>query len=151
MYLFISVLGKDIAKPFKKKTDGNNDFFEFGYYREVFDLSDNFEQTSIEEIAGGTWKNGVTTIHYTSKSGCKLTLDIDGGFPIPELADMTLEVDSLTDKNLEDIICAFEKYHETKFTHFHIECDGKRNVYNSIFTIIQLFAEDPNGLRSCAE
>ena len=56
MYLFISVLGKDIAKPFKKKTDGNNDFFEFGYYREVFDLSDNFEQTSIEEIAGGTWK-----------------------------------------------------------------------------------------------
>ena len=144
MYLLIGVFGKDIAKPFEEQTGANNDFFKFVYYRKIFDSSDNFEQTRIKEIAGGTWKNGITTIYYTSKNGCKIILDIDGGFPIPEAAFMTLEVDALSDKNLEDIICAFEKYHKTKFTRFHIECDGERNAsYN--YTIIRLFADEPNG------
>ncbi len=143
MFLFISAHGDTLEKRFNYKVGYHNDFAEFQYYRDVFDNSNDFKQTYFEEIDGGTYKGGLTSIGYTSAKGCSLALEIDGGFPIPELADMVLLTDTLTKEAFYDIVRAFENYHNTKFTYFKTSVEGDLDVGGRTFLSIELFDKKP--------
>ena len=136
MFLLIFAHGKDLANPFK--SEAFDDFRRFEYYCSVFDSSDTFKRVKVEEIAGGTMNNGLSSVQFLSTGGEMLTLEIDGGFPVPELADMTLMTNSLSEALFHDIVSAFEKYHETEFTHFEVEFTGRCKEKGRTFATIEL-------------
>lgn len=142
MRLSVFVIGTELSKPFDFKN--NTDYAEFCYYRDVFEQSNNFSRSYINEIAGGTEKNGITCISFVTKNGCEITLDIDGGFPIPETADLTVEINSLNNEALQDIVEAFEHYHETKLPFFEISWEGMCLNKKDICMIIKLYTHTPS-------
>ena len=145
MFLSISAHGETLKNSFDYQDDYYNDFTKFQYYRDVFDNSNDFKQTYFKEIDGGTYKGGVTSIGYTSTKGCSLILEIDGGIPLPELADMVLLTDTLTQEAFYDIVKAFESYHNTKFTYFKTSVEGNLDVGSRAFLSIRLFDKKPAG------
>ncbi len=141
MDLSVLVFKKGNEKSFSPTSEYCDDFVKFGYYRSVFDSSDLFKQIDIHEIFGGTHENGITTIRYRSRHGGRFLLDIDGGFPVPELANMTLEIDCLTEEVFKDIVYAFEQYHKTKFLQFEMNRYGSIDNLSQNYVLIRLFCE----------
>ncbi|MBR2152732.1 MAG: hypothetical protein IJ944_05580 [Clostridia bacterium] len=140
MLFYIYVKGENIPNL---PIDIEGDFSKFCYYSKVFDASSNFTQTCKNEIGGGTWHNGVTTLEYTSNNGDVITLDIDGGFPIPEAAYMTLESNDISERLFNDIVIAFENYHEIKFPYFKVIHGGSVGNKYDQYVNIYLFTQEP--------
>ena len=98
-------------KPF------SDDYDMYWYFKQVFEKANDFELIDSMELGGGTNHNGVTELTYQSADGNRITLCIDGGFPVPELANFDMHGDLPTNDFVAALISAFSQYHNKKFYH----------------------------------
>lgn len=98
-------------KPF------SDDHDMYWYFNQVFEKANNFELIDSVELGGGTNNNGITELTYQSATGNRVTLRIDGGFPVPELAYFDMCADLPTTDFIAELVSAFSQYHNKKFYH----------------------------------
>ena len=90
--------------------DITDDYEAFCFYQSLFEKADNFSILSRHDIAGGTNNNGITNIIYSAKNGKKVYLNIDGGFPVPELADSDMYTEDCSEEMIQEIVAAVEQF-----------------------------------------
>ena len=95
----------------------SDDYDEYWYFRQVFDKANNFELIDSVELGGGTNNNGITEVTYRSAAGNRVTLSIDGGFPVPELAIFEMYADLPANDFAAELVSAFSQYHNKNFHH----------------------------------
>ncbi len=100
-----------------------DDQAKYYYFKQVFDGSDVFELVNCEEIAGGTDHNGITEQTYRSAKGNEITLWIDGGFPVPELAYFDLTGSAVNEDFIAELLATFAQFHNKQFRHCLTTCD----------------------------
>ncbi len=98
--------------------DITDDYEAFCFYESLFTKADNFSTLSKNDIAGGTKKNGVTDITYCAKNGKKVYLSIDGGFPVPELADSDMQTEDCSEEMLQEIVAAVEQFFNIRISQY---------------------------------
>lgn len=100
-----------------------DDYAMYYYFNQVFDSSDVFELVNCEDIAGGTDNNGITVRNYQSAKGNEITLWIDGGFPVPELANFDLTGSAVNEDFITELLATFAQFHNKQFRHCITTCD----------------------------
>ena len=93
----------------------SDDHDMYWYFKQVFDKAGNFDMINLVELGGGTNNNGITELTYQSTTGNKITLSVDGGFPVPELANFDMRADSPTKDFIAELVSAFSQYHNKNF------------------------------------
>ena len=98
--------------------DITDDYEAFCFYQSLFEKADNFSILSRRDIAGGTNNNGITDITYCAKNGKKVYLSIDGGFPVPELADSDMHTEDCSEEMLQEIVAAVEQFFNIRISQY---------------------------------
>lgn len=98
--------------------DMTDDYEAFCFYESLFTKADNFSILSKNDIAGGTNNNGITNITYCAKNGKKVYLNIDGGFPVPELADSDMHTEDCSEEMIQEIVAAVEKFFNIRISQY---------------------------------
>ena len=98
--------------------DITDDYEAFCFYQSLFEKADNFSILSKRDIAGGTNNNGITDIIYCAKNGKKVYLNIDGGFPVPELAYSDMHTEDCSEEMIQEIVAAVEKFFNIRISQY---------------------------------
>jgi hypothetical protein len=93
-----------------------DDYEIFCFYKSLFDKASNFSEVSRDDAAGGTGNNGTSDIIYCTQNGKKIYLSIDGGFPVPELADTDMHTEDCSEEMIQEIVIAVEQYFNIKIS-----------------------------------
>ena len=125
----ISHIAVKFSAPRETEYDLEQDYDAFFFYRQLFDGAENFSLLSRNDISGGTDNNGITELIYRSKSGKKIFLSIDGGFPVPELATTVLQTEDCSQEIIREILEAVEQVFSVSISEYQcVSIDGKSYI-----------------------
>lgn len=92
--------------------DMMDDYDAFCFYRALFERASNFTTLAENNINGGTECNGITELIFGTKNGKKIYVCVDGGYPVPEVADTEMYTEDCSEELIQEIVIAVEQFFE---------------------------------------